>query len=60
MTTTSQVEEDLQTQLELGRQVQLSLLPERRCCLSGWDVAFSYESAGYASGDYVDVIPAGG
>ena len=60
MTTTSQVEGDLQTQLELARQVQLRLLPERRCCLSDWEVAFSYESAGFVSGDYVDLIPAGG
>jgi serine phosphatase RsbU (regulator of sigma subunit) len=59
MTTTSQVEEDLQAQLELARQVQLRLLPERSCCLSDWEVAFSYESAGFVSGDYVDLIPAG-
>jgi len=45
--------------LELARQVQLRLLPERRCCLSDWEVAFSYESAGFVSGDYVDLIPAG-
>jgi sigma-B regulation protein RsbU (phosphoserine phosphatase) len=59
MTTTSQVEGDLQAQLELARQVQLRLLPERSCCLSDWEVAFSYESAGFVSGDYVDLIPAG-
>jgi len=59
MTTTSQVEGDLQTQLELARQVQLRLLPERRCCLSDWEVAFSYEAAGFVSGDYIDLIPAG-
>jgi phosphoserine phosphatase RsbU/P len=59
MTATSQVERDLHAQLELARQVQLRLLPERRCCLSDWDVAFSYKSAGFVSGDYVDLIPAG-
>jgi sigma-B regulation protein RsbU (phosphoserine phosphatase) len=59
MMTTSQVEGELRTQLELARQVQLRLLPERRCCLNHWEVAFSYESAGYVSGDYVDLIPAG-
>jgi len=59
MTTTSQIEGDLQIQLELARQVQLRLLPDRRCCLSDWEVAFSYESAGFVSGDYVDLIPAG-
>jgi len=59
MTPTSHVEEDLQTQLELAQQVQMRLLPDRRCCLSDWEVAFSYESAGFVSGDYVDLIPAG-
>ena len=49
----------LQAQLELARQVQLSLLPQRQCCLSGWEVAFSYEAAGFVSGDYVDLIPSG-
>jgi len=59
MTTKPQVEAGLQAQLELARQVQLSLLPERRCCLSNWEVAFSYEPAGFVSGDYVDLIPFG-
>lgn len=49
----------LQAQLELARQIQLRLLPERRCCLNGWEVAFSYEAAGFVSGDYVDLIPSG-
>jgi phosphoserine phosphatase RsbU/P len=54
-----QTDVGLQAQLELARQVQLRLLPDRRCCLSDWEVAFSYESAGFVSGDYVDLIPAG-
>jgi phosphoserine phosphatase RsbU/P len=54
-----QIDAGLQAQLELARQVQLRLLPDRRCCLSDWEVAFSYESAGFVSGDYVDLIPAG-
>ena len=54
-----QTGDGLQAQLELARQVQLRLLPDRRCCLSDWEVAFSYESAGFVSGDYVDLIPAG-
>ena len=54
-----QIDPGLQAQLELGRQVQLRLLPDRRCCFSEWEVAFSYESAGFVSGDYVDLIPAG-
>jgi sigma-B regulation protein RsbU (phosphoserine phosphatase) len=54
-----QTDAGLQVQLELARQVQLRLLPDRRCCFSDWEVAFSYESAGYVSGGYVDLIPAG-
>jgi sigma-B regulation protein RsbU (phosphoserine phosphatase) len=54
-----QTDAGLQAQLNLARQVQLRLLPERRCCLGDWEVAFSYESAGFVSGDYVDLIPAG-
>jgi len=57
--TTATTIDALQAQLELARQVQLSLLPERQCCLSGWEVAFSYEAAGFVSGDYVDLIPSG-
>ena len=59
MTITPQIEAGLEAQLQLARQVQLSLLPARRCCLSGWEVAFSYEPAGFVSGDYVDLIPTG-
>lgn len=59
MTIPLQTDAGLQAQLELARHVQLRLLPDRRCCLSDWEVAFSYESAGYVSGDYVDLIPAG-
>ena len=59
MTVSPQIDAGLQAQLELAGQVQLRLLPDRRCCLSDWEVAFSYESAGFVSGDYVDLIPAG-
>jgi hypothetical protein len=54
MTIAPQIDAGLQAQLERARQVQLRLLPGRRCCLSDWDVAFSCESAGFVSGDYVD------
>jgi hypothetical protein len=59
VTIAPRIEAELRAQLELARQVQLRLLPDRRCCLSDWEVAFSYESAGFVSGDYVDLIPAG-
>jgi len=54
-----QIDAGLQAQLELARQVQPRLLPDRHCCLSDWEVAFSYESVGFVSGDYFDLIPAG-
>ena len=57
MTTAFQVDAGLQAQLELARQVQLSLLPSQRCCLSNWETAFTYEPEGFVSGDYVDLIP---
>jgi hypothetical protein len=45
-----QTDAGLQAQLELAQQVQVRLLPDRRCCFSDWEVAFSYESAGFVSG----------
>lgn len=57
--TTGTAIDSLQSQLDLARQVQLRLLPQRQCCLSGWKVAFFYEAAGFVSGDYVDLIPSG-
>jgi phosphoserine phosphatase RsbU/P len=57
MTAAFQVDAGLQGQLELARQVQLSLLPSRQCCPSNWETAFTYEPAGFVSGDYVDLIP---
>ena len=59
MSVTSQLESGLQAQLELARQVQSSLLPAPRCCLSDWEIAFSYEPASFVSGDYLDLIPSG-
>jgi len=59
VTLVSHIDVELQAQLDLARQVQLSLLPERHCCLNSWEAAFFYEPAGFVSGDYVDLIPSG-
>ena len=59
MTVTCEIEASLESQLELARAVQLSLLPNKACCLADWEAAFSYEPAGFVSGDYLDLIPAG-
>jgi hypothetical protein len=59
VTVAGQIDSGLRNQLELARQIQLRLLPDWRCCLSGWGGGFSYESAGVVSGDYVDLTTAG-
>src|SRR5215469_18623342 len=53
-----QIGDGLAEQLELARQVQLSLLPKPYCCLGNWKMALSFDPAGTLSGDYVDLIPA--
>lgn len=45
-----------ESELQVARQVQASLLPSR-CCLGNWTFAFSYEPAAAVGGDYVDLIP---
>lgn len=56
MNTALQIETTLATELQLARQVQTSLLPQRNCCLGSWMFAFSYEPAAAVGGDYVDLI----
>lgn len=56
MSATLDVESALAGELELARQVQTSLLPNRNCCLGSWMFAFSYEPAAAVGGDYVDLI----
>lgn len=59
VSTTQQIESGLAGELELARQVQTSLLPNRDCCLGTWSFAYTYEPAGALSGDYVDLISDG-
>jgi sigma-B regulation protein RsbU (phosphoserine phosphatase) len=59
VTVTCDIEASLESQLELARAVQISLLPKQACCLADWEAAFSYQPAGFVSGDYLDLIPAG-
>lgn len=47
----------LASDLELARQVQMSLLPPPSCCVGTWQFAFSYQPAAAVGGDYIDLIP---
>lgn len=57
MTNAVESEFVLASDLELARQVQMSLLPAPSCCVGTWQFAFSYQPAGAVGGDYVDLIP---
>lgn len=44
----------LEQELDLGRQIQLSLLPETTPPLDGWDFAVTFRAAQQVSGDFYD------
>lgn len=46
----------LEEELEIGRRIQLSLLPDRCPAIPGWDVAAIYRSARQVGGDLYDFI----
>jgi serine phosphatase RsbU (regulator of sigma subunit) len=46
----------LEEELEIGRRIQLSLLPDRCPEIPGWDVAATYRSARQVGGDLYDFI----
>ncbi len=50
----------LQDDLDLAARVQRGLLPQPNLDRYGWEVRYHYEPAGIVSGDYCDVIDAGG
>jgi serine phosphatase RsbU (regulator of sigma subunit) len=44
-------------EMELGRKIQLSLLPEACPSVPGWEFAASYQAARLVGGDFYDFIP---
>jgi sigma-B regulation protein RsbU (phosphoserine phosphatase) len=50
----------LENDLELAARIQIGLLPELDSVSDGWEVHAHYEPAGAVSGDYYDIIRAGG
>jgi phosphoserine phosphatase RsbU/P len=50
----------LEQDLQLASHIQSALLPPREFSHAGWKAAYHYEPAGLVSGDYCDLITAGG
>lgn len=50
----------LQMDLDLASQIQRGFLPERSLSAAGWTAHYHYEPAHAVSGDYCDVLRAGG
>lgn len=46
----------MEREMQMGRQVQAGLLPQRLPNLPGWDIAASWQPAREVSGDYYDLI----
>jgi sigma-B regulation protein RsbU (phosphoserine phosphatase) len=47
----------LEKEMALGREIQLSLLPEAPPALPGWEFAAYYEAAREVGGDFYDFLP---
>ncbi len=47
----------MEREMELGRKIQLSLLPAACPSLAGWEFAASYQAARLVGGDFYDFIP---
>jgi sigma-B regulation protein RsbU (phosphoserine phosphatase) len=50
----------LEQDLQLAARIQRGLLPSQDSVYGGWHVSYHYEPAGLVSGDYCDVVDAGG
>lgn len=50
----------LEKDLELASRIQEALLPKRNLTIPGWASTYHYEAAGPVSGDYCDLLDAGG
>jgi serine phosphatase RsbU (regulator of sigma subunit) len=52
--------ERVERELELAREIQLFLLPQKQTPPPGFEISHYYKSASEVGGDYVDVIPLDG
>jgi serine phosphatase RsbU (regulator of sigma subunit)/signal transduction protein with GAF and PtsI domain len=50
-------QERMKQELEVGRRIQASFLPEHSTEIRGWDLAVIWRSARQVSGDFYDFIP---
>jgi sigma-B regulation protein RsbU (phosphoserine phosphatase) len=51
------MENPLERELEIGRQIQASFLPEEISQFSGWEIAARFQPARQVAGDFYDVFP---
>jgi sigma-B regulation protein RsbU (phosphoserine phosphatase) len=51
------MENPLERELEIGRQIQASFLPEEIPQFSGWEIAARFQPARQVAGDFYDVFP---
>jgi sigma-B regulation protein RsbU (phosphoserine phosphatase) len=49
----------LERELEIGREIQSSFLPERLPCIDGWQIAAYFKGARECAGDFYDVFEMG-
>ncbi len=52
--------ESMERELEIGRQIQRSFLPEELPQPSGWEIAAKFEPARQVAGDFYDAFPLAG
>jgi sigma-B regulation protein RsbU (phosphoserine phosphatase) len=50
-------ENPLERELEIGRQIQASFLPEEIPAVPGWEIAARFQPARQVAGDFYDVFP---
>ncbi len=53
---TTAAKEKFETELEIGRQIQRSLLPQSLPQIDGWEIVGSFEPAREVAGDFYDVF----
>ena len=51
------MENPLERELEIGRQIQASFLPEETPHFAGWEIAARFQPARHVAGDFYDLFP---
>jgi sigma-B regulation protein RsbU (phosphoserine phosphatase) len=56
----SQIQKMAERELEIGREIQASFLPEELPRVQGWEIACRFEAARLVAGDFYDAFPLSG